>query len=132
MGRGHQRDRREAAECEPKEAGNPSHQTTKKERPERGAFRRLASCDLIRRSDATGRTPETAPKEPTNQATTAAVEGVNHASERESVFKREKAERFALEHHLGEQSFAELQTAMTDAGLLPAKNRYTTQDSYRT
>ena len=72
-------------------------------------------------------TPEAAPKELTNQAPTAAVEGVNHASERESVFKREKAERFALEHHLGEQSFAELQTAMTDAGLLPAKNRYTTQ-----
>ena len=61
------------------------------------------------------------------QSSTAAAEGVNHASERESVFKREKAERFALEHHLGEQSFAELQTAMTDAGLLPAKNRYTTQ-----
>ncbi|MEM9149567.1 MAG: MobF family relaxase, partial [Cyanobacteria bacterium P01_F01_bin.3] len=80
-------------------------------------------------------TPETALKNPqqdlqkqlTNQAPTAAAEGVNHASERESVFKREKAERFALEHHLGEQSFAELQTAMTDAGLLPAKNRYTTQ-----
>ncbi|MEL6456092.1 MAG: MobF family relaxase, partial [Cyanobacteria bacterium J06623_5] len=72
-------------------------------------------------------TPEAALKEPTNQAPTAAVEGVNHASERESVFKREKAERFALEHHLGEQSFSELQTAMTDAGLLPAKNRYTTQ-----
>ena len=72
-------------------------------------------------------TPEAAPKEPTNQAPTAAAEGVNHASERESVFKREKAERFALEHHLGEQSFTELQTAMTDVGLLPAKNRYTTQ-----
>ena len=72
-------------------------------------------------------TPEAAPKEPANQSPTAAAEGVNHASERESVFKREKAERFALEHHLGEQSFAELQTAMTDAGLLPAKNRYTTQ-----
>ena len=71
--------------------------------------------------------PETAQKEPTSQAQTAAVEGVNHASERESVFKVERAERFALEHHLGEQSFAELQTAMTDAGLLPAKNRYTTQ-----
>ena len=80
-------------------------------------------------------TPEVAPKETqtdpqpelTTQAPTAAAEGVNHASERESVFKREKAERFALEHHLGEQSFVELQTAMTEAGLLPAKNRYTTQ-----
>ena len=72
-------------------------------------------------------TPAATSKEPTTQAPTAAVEGVNHASERESVFKREKAERFALEHHLGEQSFTELQTAMTGAGLLPAKNRYTTQ-----
>ncbi|MGB3299131.1 MAG: hypothetical protein WBA76_12740 [Phormidesmis sp.] len=52
---------------------------------------------------------------------------MNHASERESIFRVERAERFALEHHLGEQSFAELQTAMTNAGLLPAKNRYTTQ-----
>ena len=72
-------------------------------------------------------TPEAAQKELTSQAPTAAAEGVNHASERESVFKLERAERFALEHHLGEQSFAELQTAMTDAGLLSAKNRYTTQ-----
>ncbi|MEL7225275.1 MAG: MobF family relaxase, partial [Cyanobacteria bacterium J06576_12] len=74
-------------------------------------------------------TPDAAPKELTNQSPTAAAEGVNHASERESVFKREKAERFALEHHLGEQSFSELQTAMTDAGLLPAQNRYTTQEA---
>ena len=72
-------------------------------------------------------TPEASLKEPISQAQTAAAEGVNHASERESVFKVEKAERFALEHHLGEQSFSELQRAMTEAGLLPAKNRYTTQ-----
>ena len=72
-------------------------------------------------------TPEAAQQDLTSQAQTAAAEGVNHASERESVFKVERAERFALEHHLGEQSFSELQTAMTDAGLLPAKNRYTTQ-----
>ena len=76
-------------------------------------------------------TPETAQKGLTSQAPTAAVEGVNHASERESVFKVEKAERFALKHHLGEQSFAELQTAMTNAGLLPAKNRYTTQTAIK-
>ena len=72
-------------------------------------------------------TPEAPQKELTGQAQTAAVEGVNHASERESVFRVERAERFALEHHLGEQSFAELQTAMKAAGLLPAKNRHTTQ-----
>ena len=72
-------------------------------------------------------TPEAAQKKLISQAPTAAEEGVNHASERESVFRVESAERFALEHHLGEQCFSELQTAMTDAGLLPAKNRYTTQ-----
>ena len=72
-------------------------------------------------------TPEAPQKELTRQAQTAAVEGVNHASERESVFRVERAERFALEHHLGEQSFAELQTAMKEAGLFPAKNRHTTQ-----
>ena len=72
-------------------------------------------------------TPEAPQKELTGQAQTAAVEGVNHASERESVFRVERAERFALEHHLGKQSFAELQIAMKEAGLLPAKNRHTTQ-----
>ena len=46
-------------------------------------------------------TPEAPQKELTGQAQTAAVEGVNHASERESVFRVERAERFALEHHLG-------------------------------
>ncbi len=61
-----------------------------------------------------------------SQALSAAAEGVDHAAERESVFKVEKAERFALEHHLGEQSFAELQSAMSAAGLVSAKDRYTT------
>ncbi len=62
-----------------------------------------------------------------NAGAIAAVAGVSHASERESVFRRERAERFALEHHLGQQSFAALQSAMTDAGLIAAKNRHTTQ-----
>ncbi len=62
-----------------------------------------------------------------NSGAIAAVAGVGHASERESVFRRERAERFALEHHLGQQSFASLQSAMTDAGLIVAKNRHTTQ-----
>lgn len=70
--------------------------------------------------------PEKAPEPIATQATVSATAGVSHAAERESVFKREKAERFALEHHLGEQSFAELQSAMTGAGLIAAKNRYTT------
>jgi conjugative relaxase-like TrwC/TraI family protein len=70
--------------------------------------------------------PETAPIEIQNQASLAAVAGVSHASERESVFKREKAERFALEHHLGEQSFSALQSAMNEAGLIAAQERFTT------
>ena len=74
-------------------------------------------------------TPEKAPQEIDSRAPLAASEGVAHAAERESVFRREKAERFALEHHLGEQSFAELQSAMTEAGLVTAKDRYTTEDA---
>ncbi|MEL7227948.1 MAG: MobF family relaxase, partial [Cyanobacteria bacterium J06576_12] len=62
-----------------------------------------------------------------NRAATSAIAGVNHASERESVFKRERAERFALENHLGEQSFSELESAMSSAGLIAAKDRHTTQ-----
>ena len=74
-------------------------------------------------------TPEKAPAEIINQAPLAASEGVAHAAERESVFRREKAERFALEHHLGEQSFGELQSAMTAAGLVAAKDRFTTESA---
>ncbi|MEL7142368.1 MAG: MobF family relaxase, partial [Cyanobacteria bacterium J06573_11] len=73
--------------------------------------------------------PQTEPVSVQSQATTSATEGVSHAAERESVFKREKAERFALEHHLGEQSFSELQSAMTDVGLIAAKDRFTTEDA---
>ena len=73
--------------------------------------------------------PKTLPQNIQTQAPISATEGVSHASERESVFKREKAERFALEHHLGNQSFAELQSAMTDAGLVEAKDRYTTAEA---
>ena len=73
--------------------------------------------------------PERAPEPISTQATLSATAGVSHAAERESVFKREKAERFALEHHLGKQTFAELQSAMTGAGLIAAKNRYTTTEA---
>ncbi|EDX82473.1 hypothetical protein S7335_1177 [Synechococcus sp. PCC 7335] len=61
------------------------------------------------------------------QAIQAATDGVNHATERVCVFKREKAERFALEHHLGEQSFSDLQSAMVSVGLVPVKDRFTTE-----
>ena len=73
--------------------------------------------------------PEKERTEIQTQASISAAAGVNHAAERESVFKREKAERFALEHHLGEQSFAELQSAMTDVGLIAAKDRFTTENA---
>ncbi|ESA37891.1 exonuclease v subunit alpha [Leptolyngbya sp. Heron Island J] len=42
----------------------------------------------------------------------AATLGLDHAAERESVFKQAKAERFALEHGLGQQSFADLHQAL--------------------
>ncbi|MFK8185747.1 MAG: MobF family relaxase [Phormidesmis sp.] len=74
-------------------------------------------------------TLDNSPTKPQTRALQSATEGIAHAAERESVFKREKAERFALEHHLGQQSFAELQSAMTTAGLLSAKNRYTTTEA---
>ena len=35
--------------------------------------------------------------------------GLKHCSEREAVFRREQVERFALENHLGQQFFGELQ-----------------------
>ncbi|MGF1523255.1 MAG: MobF family relaxase [Leptolyngbyaceae cyanobacterium] len=38
--------------------------------------------------------------------------GLNHCSEREAVFRREQVERFALENHLGQQFFEELQQTL--------------------
>ena len=72
-------------------------------------------------------TPEKGPVEVESQAQKAATEGVNHAAERESVFKLEKVERFVLEHHLGKQSFSEMQGALQETDLVPAKERYTTE-----
>jgi conjugative relaxase-like TrwC/TraI family protein len=57
--------------------------------------------------------------------------GVNHWSERESIFRRSQVERFALEHHLGEQCFDDLQKAFSQNRELicldPIHDRYTTQ-----
>ena len=120
------RSRRQAPECEPEEEATIATRLRKKSVPRGvlldGWHRAISSGEMTLPA-----TPEITQEDLASQAPIAAAEGVNHASERESVFKVEKAERFALEHHLGEQSFAELQTAMTDTGLLPAKNRYTTQ-----
>jgi conjugative relaxase-like TrwC/TraI family protein len=52
------------------------------------------------------------------QAIVAAHDGINHAEERESVFRRGKVERFALEHHVGLQSWRQLQTAIVNTNQL--------------
>lgn len=44
----------------------------------------------------------------------AATAGIHHAAERDSVFHRAKAERFALEHALGEQRFSDLRQAIAE------------------
>lgn len=65
------------------------------------------------------------------QSIVAAHDGIHHAEERESVFKRGKVERFALEHHCGLQSWKHLQTAISNTQQLirvdAVRDRYTTQ-----
>ncbi|MEO1394795.1 MAG: MobF family relaxase [Cyanobacteria bacterium J06634_5] len=57
--------------------------------------------------------------------------GINHAAEREAVFRRSKVERFVLENHLGQQSFTDLQRAIQDSNELiradSLKDKFTTQ-----
>ena len=64
------------------------------------------------------------------QADQMARAGTDHASERESVFRRGKVERFALEHALGEMPFAVLHQAIAAQGELlsveAVKDKYTT------
>ena len=52
------------------------------------------------------------------QAIVAARDGINHAEERESVFRRGKVECFALEHHVGLQSWRQLETAIANTNQL--------------
>jgi conjugative relaxase-like TrwC/TraI family protein len=65
------------------------------------------------------------------QAIVAAHDGIDHAEERESVFRRGKVERFALEHHVGLQSWRQLQTAIASTQQLiqvdATRDKYTTQ-----
>ncbi|MGG6241743.1 MobF family relaxase [Nodosilinea sp. AN01ver1] len=65
-----------------------------------------------------------------HQADQMARAGTAHASERESVFRRGKVERFALEHALGEMPFAVLHQAIAAQGELlsveAVKDKYTT------
>lgn len=64
------------------------------------------------------------------QADQMARAGTAHASERESVFRRGKVERFALEHALGEMPLATLSQAIAAQGELlsveATKDKYTT------
>ena len=67
------------------------------------------------------------------QSVVAARDGIAHAEERESVFKRGKVERFALEHHCGLQSWNQLQREIAKTGELiqvdATRDRYTTQSA---
>jgi hypothetical protein len=38
--------------------------------------------------------------------------GLNHCSEREAVFRRKQVERFALENHLGQQFFEDVEQTL--------------------
>jgi conjugative relaxase-like TrwC/TraI family protein len=64
------------------------------------------------------------------QASQFARDGIAHASERESVFRRGKVERFAFEHALGAMPFEVLQQAIEEQGELLSvdrvKDKYTT------
>jgi conjugative relaxase-like TrwC/TraI family protein len=65
------------------------------------------------------------------QAAIATHNAIQHAAEREAVFRRSKVERFALENHLGQQSFADLEQAVAQHPELlrtdPTHDQYTTQ-----
>jgi conjugative relaxase-like TrwC/TraI family protein len=57
--------------------------------------------------------------------------GIDHCSERESIFRQTKLERFVFENHLGEQPFNELEAAIAQSSDLIQidKLRYTTQSA---
>ncbi len=59
--------------------------------------------------------------------------GIDHASEREAVFRRSKVERFILENHLGQRCFGDVQTAIDQHPELISADRvqdkFTTQTS---
>jgi conjugative relaxase-like TrwC/TraI family protein len=57
--------------------------------------------------------------------------GIEHCSERESVFRQTKLERFVFENHLGQQPFNELEAAIRQSTDLIQidKQRYTTQSA---
>jgi conjugative relaxase-like TrwC/TraI family protein len=56
--------------------------------------------------------------------------GIDHASEREAVFRRSKVERFILENHLGQRCFGDVQTAINQHPELISADRL--QDKFTT
>ena len=59
-----------------------------------------------------------------SQPAAAVLAGIEHCSEREAVFQPEQLERFALENHLGQQSFDDLQqTIQHHADLIRTSDR---------
>jgi conjugative relaxase-like TrwC/TraI family protein len=56
--------------------------------------------------------------------------GIDHASEREAVFRRSKVERFILENHLGQRCFGDVQTAIDQHPELISADRL--QDKFTT
>jgi conjugative relaxase-like TrwC/TraI family protein len=64
-----------------------------------------------------------------NRAETIVESAIQHCSEREAVFRQTQIERFILEHHLGEQSFGDLQQTITASNdLIQVEDgKYTTQ-----
>ena len=59
--------------------------------------------------------------------------GIDHAAEREAVFRRGKVERFVLENHLGQQQFQDIQKAIAATNQLisvdPVRDKVTTQQA---
>ncbi len=64
------------------------------------------------------------------QAVNFVSNGIDHASEREAVFRRSKVERFILENHLGQRCFSDVQTAIDQHPELISADRL--QDKFTT
>jgi conjugative relaxase-like TrwC/TraI family protein len=89
--------------------------------------------DLELELPPTPSTPQDLSESGREQAAIAAHEGIDHAEEREAVFKRGKVEQFALGNHLGQQSWLYLQDAIQETGQLiqvdAAADKYTTHQA---
>jgi conjugative relaxase-like TrwC/TraI family protein len=68
---------------------------------------------------------------PSTTATQVIQSGIEHCSERDSIFRQTKLERFILENHLGEQKFNDIEQSIgQNSNLIRIdKHRYTTQSA---